>query len=157
MTPAEGAAEGPRPAVELPDVNVLVALVWPSHVHHAVAQRWFAAREGGWATTPSTEMGLARLSMNPRVVGRVPGWPAVLQLLERLRALPGHVRWADSVDPLADPLVRRARIVGHRQVGDVLLVAHTAARSGRLVTLDDGLVEALAPQDREIVEVLEVT
>lgn len=58
------------PAVRLLDVNLLVALTWPHHVRFADAQRWFATiRTHGWATTPLTEAGLARLSMNPLVAG----------------------------------------------------------------------------------------
>ncbi|MDB6039699.1 MAG: hypothetical protein JWM99_3540 [Verrucomicrobiales bacterium] len=33
------------------DTNVLLALAWPNHQHHAVAHRWFAKHtEQGWAT-----------------------------------------------------------------------------------------------------------
>ena len=33
------------------DVNVLMALAWPNHVHHAPARSWFnARRKSGWAT-----------------------------------------------------------------------------------------------------------
>jgi hypothetical protein len=37
--------------VGLLDVNVLVALAWDSHVHHARTRAWFAANSSdGWAT-----------------------------------------------------------------------------------------------------------
>ena len=33
------------------DVNVLLALAWPNHQHHAVAHRWFRRESRrGWAT-----------------------------------------------------------------------------------------------------------
>ena len=43
--------------LDLPDVNALVALVLPKHVHHERAQTWWsgAAR---YVTTPVTETGL---------------------------------------------------------------------------------------------------
>jgi uncharacterized protein len=35
------------------DVNVLVALLDPAHLHHDAAHAWFEVkREGGWATCP---------------------------------------------------------------------------------------------------------
>ena len=35
------------------DVNVLIALAWPNHVHHVAARAWFEEhREEGWATCP---------------------------------------------------------------------------------------------------------
>ena len=41
------------------DVNVLIALLDPNHVHHDLAQAWFeSARSRSWATCPITEIGL---------------------------------------------------------------------------------------------------
>lgn len=141
--------------VRLLDVNLLVALTWPHHVLFEPAQRWFGSvRADGWATTPVTEAGLARLSMNPAVAGQPPGWPAVIDLIRRLRAVEGHHRWDDGVDLVADEVVSRAHVVGHRQVGDVLLAAAAARRGGRLATVDRNLAEALHPSDRHLVEVV---
>jgi toxin-antitoxin system PIN domain toxin len=141
--------------VRLLDVNLLVALAWPHHILFAPAQRWFASiRALGWATTPSTEAGLVRLSMNPAVAGQVPAWSAVLQLVRRMRAVEGHRRWEDTVDLTEDPIVARARVVGHRQVGDVLLAAAAAHNGGRLATVDRGVLEALHPDDRHLVDVV---
>ncbi|HLL89632.1 MAG TPA: TA system VapC family ribonuclease toxin [Tepidisphaeraceae bacterium] len=57
--------------VHLLDANVLIALGWPTHAHHAVAHRWFAsaAAADGWATCPLTQLGFVRVSTNPRAVG----------------------------------------------------------------------------------------
>ncbi len=62
--------EGVAPTVaDLLDVNVLVALCWPSHVHFEPAHRFFENTEH-WATTPITELGLVRISSNPSVFGK---------------------------------------------------------------------------------------
>lgn len=59
------------------DVNVLIALGWPNHVHHAAAQRWFTQfSSNGWATTPITEAGYVRISSN-RSVMQVSTTPAI--------------------------------------------------------------------------------
>lgn len=51
------------PCVSLLDVNVLVALFFPDHVHHDLAHDWFADhRHLGWATCPLTENGLIRVA-----------------------------------------------------------------------------------------------
>ena len=50
------------------DLNVLIALAWPQHVHHDRAHTWFAGRTTEWLTTPITEAGFVRLSTNPAVV-----------------------------------------------------------------------------------------
>jgi predicted nucleic acid-binding protein len=52
-----------RPA--LLDVNFLVALFDPDHIHHDAAHDWFAdERAHGWATCPLTENGLVRVVTN---------------------------------------------------------------------------------------------
>ena len=50
--------------VLLLDVNLLVALFHPDHVHHEIAHDWFAdhLREG-WATCPLTESGFIRVAL----------------------------------------------------------------------------------------------
>lgn len=149
---AGGAAPG---VVRLLDVNLLVALSWPHHVLFEAAQRWFSTvRAEGWATTSTTEAGLARLSMNPAVAGQPPGWRAVVELVRQLRSVEGHRRWEDGVDLVEDAVVIRARVVGHHQVSDVLLAAVAARHGGVLATVDRGVVEALHPNDRHLVEMI---
>lgn len=129
----------------LPDVNVLVALAWPNHLHHAAAVRWFRAeRSRGWATCPLTESGFVRVSANPRVGGGRIGVPDAIDLLASLRQLGNHEFWPDDVSIVASPEVPRERLAGYRQVTDAHLVALARARGGVVVTFDAG-VAALAP------------
>ena len=37
--------------IALPDVNTLIALAWPNHVHHDAARSWFAMQHGGRLAT----------------------------------------------------------------------------------------------------------
>ena len=49
------------------DVNVLIALVDPAHVHHEPAHAWFSQQGStSWATCPMTENGLLRIVGHPR-------------------------------------------------------------------------------------------
>ncbi len=49
------------------DVNVLIALTWPHHVHHNAAKSWFAGVRGnGWTTCPLTEAGFVRVDRERR-------------------------------------------------------------------------------------------
>ena len=44
------------------DVNLLIALAWPNHVHHAPAHRWFSETgRKAWATCPITHRQRSRL------------------------------------------------------------------------------------------------
>ena len=142
-------AEGP--AVLL-DVNVLIALAWPQHVHHDRAHDWFDAHEGTWATTPITESGLVRLSTTSAVVGRSVVMSEALGALRVVRELPRH-DWPDDAS-FGEPRVDLARLVSRRQVTDVHLVDLAARRSGVLGTFDASVVDALEPGDRHLVLLL---
>jgi predicted nucleic acid-binding protein len=66
------------------DLNVLVALAWPSHIHHGVAHEWFAQqRSNGWATCPITQSGLVRLSSNSRITPDAVSPEVALNLLSK--------------------------------------------------------------------------
>ncbi len=53
-------------ATALLDVNVLVALADPRHVHHEAARQWFEG-EDAFATTPLTEVAFVRLMSHPLI------------------------------------------------------------------------------------------
>ncbi|NBP25094.1 MAG: hypothetical protein EBU81_11205 [Proteobacteria bacterium] len=40
------------------DINVLLALAWPNHQHHALAHRWLARQSGGCVVTFDGRIGL---------------------------------------------------------------------------------------------------
>jgi len=50
------------------DINVLLAIAWPQHVHHARVKRWLLAQTArgklSIATCPLTQLGFLRISMN---------------------------------------------------------------------------------------------
>lgn len=136
----------------LPDVNVLVALAWPNHVHHRAARAWFdAASRDGWATTVITELGFVRVSSNSRAVPAARPPQEVLAVLARLCARGTHAFWPDDTRLLdADP----GRLGSYRQVTDAHLLALASARGGRLVTFDRGLVELCGDRATEAVLIL---
>lgn len=135
------------------DVNVLLALSWPQHVHHARAHAWFDRHDAPWATTPITESGLVRLSTTPAVVGRPVAMSDAIVVLKTVRAIPGHVFWADDAS-LADPRLDLVRTVSRKQVTDVHLADLAARRGGVLATMDASVVDALEPRDRHVVLLL---
>lgn len=124
----------------LPDVNVLVALVWPNHIHHTAAASWFAGqRDGGWATCPLTESGFIRVSSNRRVISEARAVPESASAMRALRAVGAHEFWTDEVSLATTEVVRLEQVQGYRQVTDVHLLALARSHGGRLVTFDNGL------------------
>jgi toxin-antitoxin system PIN domain toxin len=124
----------------LPDVNVLIALIWEGHIHHAAARRWFAAaHEGGWATCSVTQTGFVRVSANPRAVGDAVSVREATALLAALVSYPSHRFLADDQGFVTNPLVPHERLVGHRQVTDGHLIAIARRHEARVVTFDQAM------------------
>jgi toxin-antitoxin system PIN domain toxin len=119
------------------DVNVLVALFDPEHVHHEAAHRWFgAARPEGWATCPLTENGFVRVVSNPAYPGRRTTVADALARLRRFAAVGDHAHWPDDVSILRPGDVDAARLAGHREITDAYLLALAVRHGGALVTFD---------------------
>lgn len=135
------------------DLNVLIALAWPQHVHHARAHSWFGSFSGTWLTTPMTEAGFVRLSTNPAVVTELVTMPDALDMLAAMRAAPGHAFLPDGAS-LAAPVIALDAVATSRQVTDAHLVNLAAASGALLATLDRGIERMLAPRDRSRVVVL---
>jgi toxin-antitoxin system PIN domain toxin len=135
------------------DLNVLIALAWPQHVHHERAHAWFATLATTWMTTPLTESGFVRLSTNPSVVTHRVSMHEALAMLAAMRGVAGHEFLPDA-STLAAPTISLTALATSRQVTDAHLVNLAAASSARLATLDRGLERMLAPPDRGVVLVL---
>lgn len=119
------------------DVNVLVALFDPTHVHHEQAHDWFGPiRAQGWATCPITEIGLIRVLSNPAYSGRRTTAVDVARRLTQFAASEGHVFWPNTVSLRDDHLFDLACMMGYRQLTDVYLLATAVANRGALATFD---------------------
>ncbi|NJL26657.1 MAG: PIN domain-containing protein [Thermoanaerobaculia bacterium] len=140
--------------VALLDVNFLVALAWPNHVHHTAALAWFERHHGeGWATCSVTQSGFVRVSSNKAVLPEAKTPHEALFLLRRIVALPHHVFWVDDVSLASSEHVDASRLLGYRQVTDAHLLALALRHGGRLATLDAGVRE-LVPRGRDRTEVV---
>ena len=135
------------------DVNVLLALGDPQHVHHVAAHTWFAEHgRTAWATCPITENAFVRIASHPRYPNRPGEAPVVLELLRRMCAGDGHLFWADTIS-LRDMVVRDSALT-HRQVTDVFLLALAVSHAGRLATLDRHIPATAVPGGPAALEVI---
>ena len=128
------------------DVNVLIALFDPEHIHYETAHRWFGKpSRGPWATCPLTENGFVRIVSNPGYPGRR---TTVADAIHRLRTFcrsKDHVFWPDSVSLRRQGDIISQSIRGHRQITDVYLLALATKNDGVLVTFDDSIPNAAVP------------
>ena len=132
--------------VALLDVNVLLALFDPDHIHHAVAHDYFVdQREHGWATCPLTENGFIRIVSNP-----IAGFPEQrsAEAIERLitfRQSGHHHFWRDEVSLCDAALFTAALIPGHRQLTDIYLLGLATRNGGALATFDRSIPLSAVP------------
>ena len=127
------------------DVNVLVALLDGSHLHHRAAMDWMSAHaRAGWASCPLTQNGCLRiLSLqsypNPQPPARV------AERLAGATADSSHMFWPDSLSLLEPNRLRWDRVLSTRHITDVYLLALAVKQGGRLVTFDKSVaVDAVA-------------
>ncbi len=122
------------------DVNVLVALFDPEHIHHEAAHDWFAeSSRSGWATCPLTENGLIRVLSNPGYPGR---HTTIHDASDRLLTLcrgSEHIFWKDSLSMRDERRFRTQHVQGYRQLTDVYLLGLAVEHDGCLATFDRGI------------------
>ena len=129
------------------DINVLIALAWPSHVHHAQAHAWFARHAGdGWATCPLTQLGFVRVSSNPSIIPEAVLPQQALRVLRKIVEHEHHVFWPDDL-LLTDQHIPVSQIMGHRQLTDAYLLGLAIRNGGKLVTLDESISSLLPARD----------
>jgi toxin-antitoxin system PIN domain toxin len=123
------------------DVNVLLALIDPTHIQHDRAHDWFAAKgRRAWATCPLTENGVLRIVGHARYPNS-PGSPAmVAELMTVLLALGGHEFWPDDVSLFDPARVDTTRLLDSAQITDSYLLALARAHGGKLATFDRRMV-----------------
>ncbi|MEO8678793.1 MAG: TA system VapC family ribonuclease toxin [Vicinamibacterales bacterium] len=123
--------------VALLDVNVLVALFDPDHVHHEIAHDWFADRESdGWATCPITENGFVRVVANPAYGSGVRSGALVENLRKFRGASSRHAFWPAAASLTDDTLFNTAMVSGYRQLTDIYLLGLAHKMGGCLATFD---------------------
>ena len=121
--------------IYLLDINLLMALTDPMHVHHEPAHRWFATKgQRAWATCPLTENGFVRIASHPKYPNRPGDVPAVFSILRQICSAPGHHFWANALSIL--DILESDAIISHSQITDVYLLGLAVDNKGKLATLD---------------------
>ncbi len=145
--------------IALLEVNVLIALAWPSHVFHDRAHRWFEqqiSRSNStprfqWATCSLTQNAFVRISSNPAIVdGAVTPGEAVAAL-RRFTEHPHHVFLNDSPDlsSVAKEAIPDTLMVRHRQVTDTYLLLYARRHEAVPCTFDRRLAHTSAGSEYE--------
>jgi toxin-antitoxin system PIN domain toxin len=124
-------------SASLLDVNVLIALIDPAHVHFHAAHEWFTSRKGHtWATCPITVNGCIRILSQPGYAGRVLSCGEAASLLRERCRLSDHEFWPDDISLLDEARCGLSKVIGPRQITDIYLLALAVTHRGQLVTFD---------------------
>jgi toxin-antitoxin system PIN domain toxin len=137
------------------DVNVLIALLDGSHIHHDQVTDWLASHvDEGWASSPITQNGCIRILSQPGYPNPVPAAQVAERLTEATQH-PSHVFWADSISLLHPGSLIWDRVLSSRHVTDAYLLALAVQQGGRFVTLDRGVpLDAVGGATSEHLEVI---
>ena len=139
------------------DVNVLIAMTWPSHESHGKVQRWLSelGRER-WASCPFTQTAFVRILSNPAFSPNALTAVDAVALLQSNLGHSAHQFWHDDIGLVEAMALLQRKLVGHQQVTDAYLLALAIHNKGRLATLDRKLT-ALLPEKtaaRDVVTVI---
>ena len=139
----------------LPDVNVLIALIDPNHVHHNLAHEWFeSAQTHRWATCAITENGVVRIVSGPRYPNPAPSLAIAIETLLSATNHATHEFWPDEISLLDPAQFDRSRLHTSGQITDSYLLALAKHHGGKLVTLDRRLVTDAVPGGLDHLELL---
>lgn len=126
------------------DVNVLIALFWPTHESHLRAQTWFEQNAvAGWATCPFTQGAFVRVVSNPAFSKDAVSPAEAVNLLSANVRHKAHQFWADEIDFVTAVWPFVGRLSGHQQVTDAYLLGLVRHKKGKLGTMDRTLTELL--------------
>jgi toxin-antitoxin system PIN domain toxin len=131
------------------DVNVLLALAWPNHVHHRFARKWLAKNQfKGWAMCTLTQVGFVRLSSHPRLSEANQTPAAALALMVRMTKQAHYLFWREPTRGLSNNELQLIfdKVITHQQVTDAYLIGLARVHKGRVATFDRGLCR-LFPED----------
>ncbi len=130
------------------DVNVLIALGWEQHEHHAAVIRRLHAKQA-WGSCAITQLGFIRISSMPGVFHVSLNPAQAADILGQLLADKLH-RTLPDIPALTG--VNWTEVSHAKHTTDAYLIALAKARKARLLTID----RALAARSGDAAELLNV-
>lgn len=118
------------------DVNVLIALHDPQHVHHELAIEALERSPAGWASCPITQNGCLRIMCQPSYSANPFSLREVAGALSISLTSAMHEFWPDEIGLLDPGRLRMDRVHGHRQLTDLYLLALAVHRGGSFMSFD---------------------
>ena len=119
------------------DVNALLALLDPMHVHHEAAHDWYGRRSQRRLLTCShVENGVIRVASQPKYPNCLGTGSRVREAVQRFIRQVSAERCDQEVTLVDDKVLLRPELLTPSRVSDLYLLALAAANAARLVTFD---------------------
>lgn len=136
------------------DVNVVIALLDPEHLHHEAANDWFERIADGWASCPLTQNGAIRIMAGRGYAGGAGRTSELASYVADLCDRDDHEFWSDDISLVDRRHVDRDRLGGPASLTDTYLLALARAHGGRLATFDRSVAVAAVADGRKYLEIL---
>jgi uncharacterized protein len=125
------------------DVNLLLALCDPQHMHHELAHQWFSAvGKPSWATCPITENGFIRIASHPSYPNSPGDASRTTAILRTFCQSGGHHFLQDNISLTDVSLFRFSPALTAKQTTDIYLLGLAVKHDGKLATLDRSIPES---------------
>ncbi|NJM37147.1 MAG: PIN domain-containing protein [Akkermansiaceae bacterium] len=121
----------------LPDVNTLLALLDPMHVHHEAAHRWYASQSPLRLILCShVENGVIRVASQPKYPNCLGTSSRVRDALRKFAKKVNTASCGKDVSLLDDEILLQSGLLTPSRVSDLYLLALAAANDARFATFD---------------------
>lgn len=128
------------------DVNVVIALIDPSHVHHDRAHAWFgAAGKADWLSSPTTQNGAVRIVSHPKYSNAQPSPAVVIESVRSLTTVGNHRFIPDKISLLDPDLITTDGLLSSGQITETYILALAVDADACLATFDSRLVTTAVP------------
>jgi len=121
----------------LPDVNALLALLDPMHVHHDAAHHWYRQNSPmQFLLVPHVENGVIRVASQPKYPNCLGTSRKVREVLQEFVSRTNAKSCEQEVSLLDDGVLLRPDSLTPARVSDLYLLALAAANKARFATFD---------------------
>lgn len=119
------------------DVNAVLALLDPLHVHHDAAHQWLHRQTPiRWLTCSLVENGVIRVASQPKYPNCLGSTSRVREILQRAIQQVRAESCAQEISLLDNSILLRPEQLAPSRVSDLYLLALAAANRARLATFD---------------------
>lgn len=119
------------------DVNALLALLDPMHIHHDAAHEWYGQLSDPVLLTCShVENGVIRVASQPQYPNSLGTSGKVREVLQRFVGRIGHEYCRETSSLLDDAVLLKPKLLSPNRVADFHLLALAVANDARLATFD---------------------